>query len=66
MSRFLAYEARLSDPQRVLTDHFVRQVAEIKKAEKAAKKKEEEKEKTEEKEKRKTRWAEWLLQLFFG
>ncbi|KAF9244702.1 hypothetical protein DTO006G1_7634 [Penicillium roqueforti] len=61
--RFLALEARLSDPQRALTDHFIRQVAEIRKA-KAASKMEEKKEKTEEKDERKKRWADWLLKPF--
>ncbi|KAJ5790615.1 uncharacterized protein N7518_007626 [Penicillium psychrosexuale] len=64
--RLLALEARLRDPQRALTDHFVRQVAEIKKAEKAARKMEEKKKKTKEKDERKIRWTEWLLELFFG
>ena len=73
MSSFLALEARLSDPQRALTDHFVRQVAEIKKAEKAARKMEEKEKKTVEngkktvkKEKTKIRWLTWLLRPFFG
>jgi hypothetical protein len=41
MSSFLAHEARLSDPQRALTDHFAQQMAKSKKAEKATKKRKE-------------------------
>lgn len=51
MSSFLAHEARLSDPQRELTDHFAKQISKIGKAEKAPKK-------------IKNRWQFWL-QLFF-
>ncbi|KAJ5478004.1 hypothetical protein N7530_003513 [Penicillium desertorum] len=57
--RFLALQARLSDPQRALTDHFVRQVAEMQKAEKAKKK-------MEEKKAKKVRWRQWSLEGLVG
>lgn len=51
MSSYLA-----SDPQRALTNHFFRQVAEFEKAKKAKKKKEAKKAK-------KARWVEWAKKI---